>query len=202
MKKENENVVFPERLAARRVRGTVVTKRQTPDRDPRGKERAFTLVELLVVVLIIGILAAVALPQYQKAVMKSRFAILKNVVENMAVARRMYYLENNQYPTSFDELSIEMPLGGTRGDDSHISYQWGSCYMVEGSVACTNPLLGMKYEIYSDSVPEPYHNKRACTAENTNDETTLAAKMCQSETGASSYAATSNGKPVLIYFYP
>ena len=69
----------------------------------------FTLIELLVVVLIIGILAAVALPQYQKAVEKSRAAQAISLVKSVHQAMQAYYLANNTGPSSFDELSIEIP---------------------------------------------------------------------------------------------
>ncbi len=74
--------------------------------------QAFTLIELLVVVPIIGILAAVALPQYQKAVEKSRAAQALTLLKSVLSAAEAYRLANGDWPGSFDELAVEIPWTG------------------------------------------------------------------------------------------
>ncbi len=78
-----------------------------------NNKQAFTLIELLVVVLIIGILAAVALPQYQKAVEKSRAAQAITLLKSVFQAAKAYELANGNWPSSFEELSLDIPWTGT-----------------------------------------------------------------------------------------
>ncbi|MGN0024924.1 MAG: type IV pilin protein [Candidatus Avelusimicrobium sp.] len=73
------------------------------------QKRGFTLIELLVVVLIIGILSAVALPQYTKAVEKSRAVQAVVLVKSIRDAAEIYYMANGTYPSSIDDLDIERP---------------------------------------------------------------------------------------------
>ena len=75
----------------------------------QNKSRAFTLIELLVVVLIICILAAVAIPQYEKAVEKARAAEAMVLVKAIADANQRYYLANGKYTWSLADLDIEIP---------------------------------------------------------------------------------------------
>ena len=69
----------------------------------------FTLIEILVVVIIIGVLAAIALPQYQKAVWKSKNVQLKILVDTIRKAQTAYYLANGQYAGNLTDLGIDLP---------------------------------------------------------------------------------------------
>lgn len=69
----------------------------------------FTLIELLVVVLIIGVLSAVGLPQYHKAVMKSRMGADLPVLVSILNAQEVYYMANGKYALRLEELDVQPP---------------------------------------------------------------------------------------------
>ena len=78
--------------------------------------KGFTLIELLVVVLIIGILSAVALPQYTKAVTKSRFTEAMSNLKTIAQADKVCRLAKGGNETcSMDELDISIAGNNENG---------------------------------------------------------------------------------------
>ena len=78
----------------------------------KNLKKGFTLLELLVVVLIIGILAAVALPQYQLAVDKTQFAKMQTMVNAVRKSYQNYVLIQGVGPTSFKDLDLDIPAEG------------------------------------------------------------------------------------------
>lgn len=73
--------------------------------------KGFTLIELLVVVLIIGILSAVALPQYTKAVEKSRATEAITLLGSLANAEEIYKMSTGSYTGDLSLLDIQLPGG-------------------------------------------------------------------------------------------
>ncbi|HOJ39524.1 MAG TPA: prepilin-type N-terminal cleavage/methylation domain-containing protein, partial [bacterium] len=68
-------------------------------------KRGFTLIELMVVVIIVGILAAVAIPLYRANVRKSMASEGAALLGAVLTAERTYYAEHGTYTTSITDVS-------------------------------------------------------------------------------------------------
>ncbi|NDC37836.1 MAG: prepilin-type N-terminal cleavage/methylation domain-containing protein [Proteobacteria bacterium] len=79
----------------------------------RNSQQGFTLIELLVVIAIIGILAAIAIPQFQQYRLRGYDSAARSDLRNAAVAQEAYFVDNNSY-ISCDTSTCPTLLPGLR----------------------------------------------------------------------------------------
>jgi len=73
----------------------------------------FTLIELLIVVVIIGILAAIAIPKFSATREKAYFAAMKSDLKNLASQQEIYYSDEYAYTTTDTDLGFVSSDGVT-----------------------------------------------------------------------------------------
>jgi type II secretion system protein G len=65
---------------------------------PRGRERGFTMIELLVVVAIIGTLAAIAIPTYFSYINKAKLTVAINTMSTIRKTLEAFNIDNGEFP--------------------------------------------------------------------------------------------------------
>ena len=77
------------------------------------RNSGFTLIELLIVVVIIGILAAIAIPKFANTKGKAYAASMRSDLRNLAVAQESYMYDNSVYASSLGAMNVNPSNGVT-----------------------------------------------------------------------------------------
>ena len=69
----------------------------------------FSLIELMMVIVIVGILATIAVPSYQSSVLRSHRLIAQGMLADTAARQAQYFVNNKAYATTLEELGLPDP---------------------------------------------------------------------------------------------
>ena len=109
------------------------------DSHPTSPKAAFTLIELLIVVAIIAILAAIAVPNFLEAQTRSKVSRVKADIRTVVTAIESYFVDNNKYPpTPYSSDSVGLSGGILRVVPTLIS----TPVAYVSTASFTDPFLG------------------------------------------------------------
>ncbi|MEQ1857829.1 MAG: prepilin-type N-terminal cleavage/methylation domain-containing protein [Longimicrobiales bacterium] len=116
----------------------------------RLRREGFTLIELLIVVVIIGILAAIAIPKFSSTREKAFVASMKSDLRNLATLQDIYHNANYTYTNSAGDLGFVNSDGvvvtvssangqGWAATSAHAGYPGAECELMQGTATPVGP---------------------------------------------------------------
>jgi prepilin-type N-terminal cleavage/methylation domain-containing protein len=119
--------------------------------------KGFTLIELLIVVVIIGILAAIAIPKFGATKNKAYVAAMKSDLRNLVTAEESYFSDNMVYtttlattvfsPTAGVTVTIALGTTGWAATAAHSQVPGKPCYIIGGGNTTANSLAVTEGEV-------------------------------------------------------
>jgi prepilin-type N-terminal cleavage/methylation domain-containing protein len=116
----------------------------------RSRRAGFTLIEVMVVVVILAILAAMAIPRFKNTKGKGHSAALRTDLRNLATAEESFFFSNGHYSTVLDSLNfrgspgviVTIPEASNQGWSASVTHPESyplKCAMFEGTAAPLAP---------------------------------------------------------------
>ena len=90
----------------------------------RGLARGFTLIELMIVMVIIVMIAAIALAIYGNSVTRAREAVLRTNLKTMREVIDAYYADRGEYPRTLEELASDRYVDEIPADITGTTATW------------------------------------------------------------------------------
>lgn len=157
--------------------------------EVKNFKQGFTLLELLVVVVIIGILAAIALPQYRLAVDKAKYSTMIDLVKSVKNKQELLYMINGRYAIDFEELGADILPGNFELQEGKLYIAKSKDYSV---ILSKGYVYGQMFEpkisflVYLDLVKRDnrYDSKMECWSYGNKLNRNRANKVCKSITRA------------------
>jgi prepilin-type N-terminal cleavage/methylation domain-containing protein len=118
----------------------------------RDRREGFTLIELLIVVVIIGVLAAIAIPKFSSTREKAFLASMKSDLRNLATLQDLYHSAHYVYSANASDLGFtnseavivtvsEATGVGWAATSAHQGFPGQECELIQGNATPVGPAL-------------------------------------------------------------